>query len=558
MPELVPWPKVSLDALVNSIAQVLMGDKAMWRSAPLLYIMMTNPTQVQPQHAVAARIVVNLVAKCQEDEKFASCGAIFAFSAKSFLAVCLMSFQRPVATLGVRWDPPFQLTFLDKTFDVLTLTPKLLRRILRCASTQALYCQAIASCRKDLLTCGSGVYDHEVTLPRARAGEPWRRLTGFDSNRLLYSLTGALQTANRLYKAGLVDIPKCRFFGADEEMIQRLSQNCQAVSHLLGPPNKLFPDQPHFQWHWHGLWEAPQYLLDACKLTFEWPDLPRPRQHRRVWVWGDGSVVNGDHLFSKSLGLALIDSFRQVSLILLVALSILNFWPWLLQFEFSRGTCSTSLTAKQCTVFGRLWVRLVASLWSWLTGIFGWRSFRRVPWVITATGFRLPGFVLIKWILLCLSKTGFCCAINWRTLKRRDRQWLLVLCSHGFFRPTFIDTAHMALSFGQTDCRPTSCWWPNFLRGGGSWQSTTFPSRRLPSQPVWRVGLACSTADLWMEIPMWRGSPPQEVEIFIWHVADFHWFSEVAAMANWRYRWFHLRAWFSLLEATAPTSSGYW
>ena len=113
----------------------------------------------------------------------------------------------------------------------------------------------------------------------------------FDSNRLLYLLTGALQTANRLYKAGLVDSPKRPFCGADEETIQHLSHNCQGVSHLLGQPTKLFPDQPHF------------FNRTVCS--------PSPRQ-KSAGAGGGGSVVNGDHLFSKTAGLALIDDAGEV------------------------------------------------------------------------------------------------------------------------------------------------------------------------------------------------------------------------------------------------------
>lgn len=184
-------------------------------------------------------------------------------------------------------------------------TPRLLRRILRVASVQSLYKAAIYSGRKDLVSGGSGVFDSDLSVFR-EPGLQWK-IKGLDPHVVVGPMVGACPTGDRLYKGGLLDTPKCRFCAScDKEDIRHLTGECIGIISLLGHPGRLFPEHPNFLSH--GIREVPQFLLDSWANT-DIPTVSPPAafQCEAVRVWGDGSVYNGDHFFTKTLGFALIN-----------------------------------------------------------------------------------------------------------------------------------------------------------------------------------------------------------------------------------------------------------
>ena len=131
-------------------------------------------------------------------------------------------------------------------FHFLDLQPAALRRVLRVAARQSLF--ALSSKRKDLSKQGIAGSSTVIVLscPVDRShgtttSFPWINLTIY-----LGPLTGAIPTANRLFSAGMVDQPKCRFCGATEENIKHLTQHCKGVSDVLGQQRCPLPDQPHW------------------------------------------------------------------------------------------------------------------------------------------------------------------------------------------------------------------------------------------------------------------------------------------------------------------------
>lgn len=116
-------------------------------------------------------------------------------------------------------------------------------------------------------------------------------------------MTGCLPTADRLYQAGMVTTPKCRWCGECDETIQHLTAECAKIQELLGVPAKFFHDQPHFLSH--GIWEVPQFLLDAAKNASTKIPLPSIEPSVRASTFFvEGSATNSDHFFSKTLGFA--------------------------------------------------------------------------------------------------------------------------------------------------------------------------------------------------------------------------------------------------------------
>ena len=102
-----------------------------------------------------------------------------------------------------------------------------------------------------------------------------------------------------------VKTPACRFCGYEKETIGHLTCDCNRVSSMIGP-KPWDDDQPHLASH--GLFEVPQWLLDVAKRP---PVLELPNfcidSSSVTYLWIDGSVYNGNHMFSKALGASIID-----------------------------------------------------------------------------------------------------------------------------------------------------------------------------------------------------------------------------------------------------------
>eukprot|EP00438_Fugacium_kawagutii_P017889 Skav201906 [mRNA] locus=scaffold3992:55493:56431:- [translate_table: standard] len=153
---------------------------------------------------------------------------------------------------------------------------------------------------------GQSIVDLELAPPGTRF-EPWRKMSGFDPAIAPGFLTGAAPTADRLFHAGLVQSQQCRWCGCEKETIQHLAGNCPRVNEELGTPFLPLPEQVSLATH--GIFEVPQNLLSQEIVEWSGDDLP-PCQisGHRVQIWGDGSIVNADHFFSRTMGFALVDS----------------------------------------------------------------------------------------------------------------------------------------------------------------------------------------------------------------------------------------------------------
>ena len=305
LPELNPWARLSLDSFQSNILGVLWGDRPHWRCAELVFALLTNPVRSHPQHAIAAQIIMNISTRCRKDNEFFQMWCSLCLAQKTITKGLLDVLIKSCATLDLIFKPPDSIEFLGKKFSFLEVTPRLLRRILRIASGQSLYKAAINSSRKDLQNWGSGVIDSDLSVFR-EPRKPWK-LQGLDSATVVGPMVGACPTANRLYKGGLLTTPKCRF--CDDclyEDIRHLTGECKGIRERVGNPGNLFPEQPNFLSH--GIREVPQFLLDTWAKTVP-PTVSSPaaNPYEAVRVWGDGSVCNGDHFFSKTLAFALIN-----------------------------------------------------------------------------------------------------------------------------------------------------------------------------------------------------------------------------------------------------------
>ena len=302
MPEISHWSRLCLDSFQSLIVSTLWDGRPSWKSVDLLFAVLTNPLRTHPQHAIAAQVIFNITSRCRQDNEFYQLWCRLCDHAKIIPKGIMDAVVKAMGVLKLRFVPPNNIQFLDKPMCFLDLTPRLTRKLLQVASMQSLYSDAIRSSRKDLLSSGTGILDCDLSTPR-EPRMPWK-LQGLDVSILAGPLTGACQTANRLFKAGLLDTPKCRFCNQClYEDIRHLATSCQGIRQRLGNPGEIFPDQPNFLTR--GLFEIPSFVVESWKRSLEHPVIPPTVfQHETVRVWGDGSVYNGEHFYTRTLGCA--------------------------------------------------------------------------------------------------------------------------------------------------------------------------------------------------------------------------------------------------------------
>jgi len=309
--EINPWARKHIDAFISSILKALWKDRPHWRCQSLLFALACDPTKVYPPAVIASTTICNIVKRCRVDIGFYENWVQLVNSAKVVGKGLLDNFCSACCTVGLRFVAPCGLQFLDfPPQSFLDFSPKSLRRLLRIAARQALYSAALTSNRHDLRSSGSGVVDPDINPLGRDWDKPWRlKLGGVDESIFLGPLLGAIPTGNRLYKANLQNTEKCRFCDHCHEDIIHLASSCIGVQQTLGKVLSPFDDQ--FQWDTHGIFEVPSWLV-ATMQNSKGPDLPQFARDDIQAVWTDGSVVNPNFLFAKSLGASVVDSQGNV------------------------------------------------------------------------------------------------------------------------------------------------------------------------------------------------------------------------------------------------------
>ena len=309
--EINVWPKKCTEAFTQAILRALWRDRPHWRSAELLFALTCDPTKVFPPVVIAVNTIVNIVKRCRCDEAFFKMWIELTTKSKVINKGLLDNFGSACSVVGLRFVPPFGLQFLDFPItSFLDFTSRSLRRLIRVASRQSLYHQAITSTRHDLSTSGSGVLDPDLNPLGREWDKPWhRKVLKLDEALLLGPLLGATPTGNRLYQSGLIDHPKCRFCGFSHENIQHLATDCEGIQQRIGKTLSPFEDQPH--WDTHGIYEVPLHILHAMQ-NDSGPTMPSAVFEDHQVVWTDGSAVNASLTFARTLGSAVISQCGEV------------------------------------------------------------------------------------------------------------------------------------------------------------------------------------------------------------------------------------------------------
>lgn len=308
--ELNPWSRKSVESFETNVCKALWGNRPHWRSSDLLFCVSGDPTKIHPASAIAKATICGIVNRCRTDPEFFQMWHELVASKKVIKKGLVDLLCGACAAIGIRFEPPFSLGFMDfPPVSFLDFTPKSLSRFLRASALQALYSAALRSPRKDFKQGGSGVFDPDINPFGRRWAQPWLfRKKPLDEEIFLGPFTGAMPTKDRLFKSGLSGDPHCRFCKHEHEDQEHLSSECQGITERIGSTKCPLQLQPN--WDAHGIFEVPQFLINstlqdgwsipACELVFT--------DKRNITVWCDGSVVNGDHSFSRSLGAAVVSA----------------------------------------------------------------------------------------------------------------------------------------------------------------------------------------------------------------------------------------------------------
>lgn len=307
--EIRPWPRKSIESFTSAITYALWGNRPTWRSAEILFACATDPIRCYPPVAIAASTILNIISRCQQNGEF--CQQWIEIQKHKVLKKGLLDlFIISCGVVGLTFEPPCTLRFLDfPSFHFLDLQPAALRKILRVASCQALYQSVLSSQRKDFVKNGSGILDSDSTCLPRRLKQWYNNPFALDESFYLGPLTGATPTANRLYSAGVIAKPNCRFCNAADEDIFHLSQQCKKVEATLGCLKCPINNQPH--WDSHGIVEVPEHLAAAYRQVPPDPVIQFGITTPNVTLWTDGSLIGGKHMFSRAMGFSVIDHFGR-------------------------------------------------------------------------------------------------------------------------------------------------------------------------------------------------------------------------------------------------------
>ena len=312
--ELNPWSRKSVESFETNICRALWGNRPHWRSSELLFCANGDPTKIHPPSAIAKATICGIANRCRNDPEFLQMWQELVASHKVIKKGLVDLLCGACAAIGLRFVPPFSLGFLDfPPLSFMDFTPKSLSRFLRVSSLQALYSAALRSPRKDFKSGGSGIFDPDLNPFGRRWAQPWYfRKRPLNEEFFLGPFTGAMPTRDRLFKSGISNGPHCRFCKHEHEDQEHLSTDCPGIVDMIG--NSRCPLQLQPNWDAHGIFEVPQFLVNSS--LQDGFAIPTSEQifadSRNITVWCDGSVVNGNHCFSRSLGAAVVSSDGRI------------------------------------------------------------------------------------------------------------------------------------------------------------------------------------------------------------------------------------------------------
>ena len=272
----------------NEIVNVLWANRPHWRSRMLVLGLLGKPHRCEPRMARAYNAVLDFVRFLHQHSSFiAVCRTLQAatpWPAESLL----WQLQHCLGILGLKLVDDLSVSFRgSEPIPLYALNHKDFAKPLQYFAQQKCYTEAVSNNRKDIVKC-HGILDPDLSSLFLRKSKlhfdsPFPIKAFFDSVRV-----GCQLTNDRLFRAGLVDNPKCRLCNAPKESWEHLVHECTGVSSVLPRPadHDFGANFAQFGLYAHPRAVAMQRLRVSS--TGESSQLFDP-QYRDI-VWTDGSV----------------------------------------------------------------------------------------------------------------------------------------------------------------------------------------------------------------------------------------------------------------------------
>ena len=303
-------PKRELGQIQNAIIRALWHGKPKWRAKWLVQAIHGQPHRTEPVIACAVTTLTEFVRCCRKTPELVPAIKRTQSSAHEHPHSLWSRLQHACSILDVEISYEFGLRFRgSQPFALDKLQPRELKPLLMQLARQAAYQCVDHRSRKDFAQPG-GLLDLTATTKLLQSDTTYRGPVITPARRFHSVVVGCTLTNDRLFAAGWVDSPQCRFCSSAKECMTHLVYECTVLHELLGKPvlhelGRNFAllgilEQPPFLAKRRLLCSVPQTI------TFSF------QADRTVEFWTDASVLWADRFWITVATFAVVDINLQV------------------------------------------------------------------------------------------------------------------------------------------------------------------------------------------------------------------------------------------------------
>ena len=305
-------PRAVSSKLQSAIATAFWFRRPHWRNKMLLFGLLHKPHRVEPQHASAYCAIMDFHRfVCAFPDFFDKCNFLLGKIAENgfnYMRTVVEAFN----LFGLRLDDGLVISFRNSSrIPLIDCHAKDLRKTLQCLARNACYHAAAHKTRKDMHK-PTGVLDFDLTATFWRYSKLSFDSTIPASAFFEAQLVGCQLTRDRLFAAGCVDDPCCRFCGCDKESLDHLVHDCPYVQQKFGshPSHEFGPNFDQL-----GIFEHPASII-VHRLQWSDPAAIVVNQLRDTTaltqLWTDGSIFWADVHWLTAGGFSVVDQSLQV------------------------------------------------------------------------------------------------------------------------------------------------------------------------------------------------------------------------------------------------------
>ena len=294
----------------NEIVNVLWARRPHWRSRLLVLGIVATPHRTEPQLARAYAAVIDFVRFLnQMPSAIQTCRDLQSNQPWPRESL-IWQLAEALKTLGLTLQPGLCISFRGSEHTPLfDMNHRDIAKPLQYLAKQKCYSDAASSKRRDISKCSS-IFDPDLSSLFTRKSR--LHLDSSIPNQIFFESvqTGCNLTNDRLFRAELVESPKCRLCNCAKENWAHLVHECPGVASAISrPPNhELGINFPMFGLCTHPRSVALQRLqtssMGAESTSFD--------AHITELYWTDGSVQWGSYFWLATGAYAIVDARFQI------------------------------------------------------------------------------------------------------------------------------------------------------------------------------------------------------------------------------------------------------